>query len=168
MSTVYSLPQISYWVAYRVLPHYAFQAVEKAIEIWTKNPPAAGPYCYFMACKMAELEPVAEDGRLYSGTSGVLGDHDYYLLEFPTPPAVDFSRADLGDPSKQVLAPYFSIILRHRATQEVRYYVLGPAPLGGGTTFRTVTAAGANANMGPGPAPQRELFLERVREALMK
>lgn len=170
MSHAYNLPQISYWVAYHVLPHYAFQAVEKAIDTWTKAPTSAGPYYYLIACQMAELEPVPEDARLYSAVSGVLGDYDYYLMEFPTPPPVDMSGTDPVTLMQQgagiVLAPYFSIILRHRTSQDLRYFVLGQAPLGGGTTFRTVTASGANANMGPGPAPQRDLFLNRVRQAL--
>jgi hypothetical protein len=170
MSAAYSLPQISYWVAYRVLPHYAFQALEKAIETWTKTPTAAGPYYYLIACQMAELEPVREDARLYSAAHGALGDYDYYLIEFPTPPPVDMSGMDPVTLAQQgagiVLAPHFSIIVRHRVSQDVRYFVLGQSPLGGGTTFRSVTASEVNANMGPGPAPQRDLFLDRVRQAL--
>jgi len=170
MSTAYNLPQISYWVAYRVLPYYAFQSVEKAIEAWTKTTTSAGPFYYLMACQMAKLEPVHEDARLYSAALGTLGDYDYYLLEYPVPPPVDMSGTDPVTLAQQgagiVLAPHFSVIVRHRVSHDVRYFVLGQAPLGGGTTFRSVTAAGANANLGSGPAPQRDLFLGRVSQAL--
>lgn len=170
MSTAYYLPQISYWIAYQVLPHYAFEAVDKAIDMWTKTPATAGPFYYFMACQMAKVEPILEDARLYSASSGAFDGYDYYLMEFPTPPPVDLSNTDPATLAQQdsgiVLAPHFSVIVRDRDSHEVRYFVLGQAPLGGGTTFRKVTRSGANANMGPGPAPQRDLFLNRVREAL--
>ena len=170
MSTAYNLPQIAYWVAYQVLPHYSFQALDKAIETWTKTPTSAGPYYYLMACQMGGFEPVRDDARKFSADSGVLGQFDYYLMEYPVPPPVDMSGTDPMTLAQQgagiVLAPHFSIILRHQSTGEVRYFILGQAPLGGGTTFRTITASGVNANLGPGPAPDRSLFLERVTQAL--
>lgn len=170
MTTAYSLPQISYSVAYRVLPHFAFQAVERAIETWTRTPASTGPYYYLMACQMGEVEPVREDAGLYSATTGLLGDFDFYLMEYPVPPPVDMSDTDPLTLVQQgigtVLAPHFSMILRHRTTGAVRYYVLGQAPLGGGTTFRAITASGVNANMGPGPAPDRSLFIDRVAQEL--
>src|SRR5687767_5734067 len=123
MSKIYNLPQISYWVAYQVLPHYAFEAVEKAIETWIKTPASTGPYYYLMGCQMAELEPIPSDARQFSASSGVFGDYDYYLLEFPTPPPVDLTDtepvvlAQVG--SGIVLAPHYSIIVRHRSSHEV-------------------------------------------------
>lgn len=170
MSTVYSLPQIAYWVAYQVLPHYTFKALDKAVQMWTTTPTSAGPFFYLMACQMAELEPVPDDARMFSASTGVLGSYDYYLMEYPVPPPVDPAGTDPVTLAQQgasiVLAPHFSIILRHQSTGEIRYFILGQAPLGGGTTLRTITASGVNANMGPGPAPDRSLFLDRVTQAV--
>lgn len=170
MSAVYHLPQISYSVAYRVLPYYAFQSLGKATEVWTKTPTAAGPFFYLMACQMAQLKPVPEDARRYSASHGTFDDHDYYLMEFPVPPPVDLSGTDpvalAAEGTSIVLAPHFSIILEHRTSRDVRYFVLGQSPFGGGTTFRSLNASGVNANMGPGPVPERELFIHRVRQTL--
>lgn len=119
---------------------------------------------------MGEVEPVREDAGMYTATTGVLGDFDFYLMEYPVPPPVDMSDTDPMTLAQQgagiVLAPYFSMILRHRTTGEVLYYILGQAPLGGGTTFRAITASGVNANMGPGPLPDRSLFIDRILQAL--
>ena len=170
MSTAYNLPQISYWIAYRGLPHYAFQAVEKAVGMWTKTPSAAGLYYYLLACQMAKLEPVNEDAGLYSASSGTFSEYDYFLMEYPEPPPVDISDTDpialVQQDGGIVLAPHFSSIVRHRDSGEICYIVLGQSPIGGGTTFRTIMAAGANANLGLGPVPRQGLFLDRVRQAL--
>ena len=65
---------------------------------------------------------------------------------------------------KVVLAPHFSAILRD-ADGVTDYYVLGQAPIGGGTTLRHVSD-GVNANLGPGPAPSLAAFLASLKERL--
>jgi hypothetical protein len=170
MTTAYSLPRIAYRVAYQILPHFNFQALEKIIEMWTNTPASAGSYYYLMACKMDKLEPVGDDARKFAVASGLLGLFDYYLMEYPVPPPVDISGIDrttlFQKGAGMVLAPHFSISLRHQQTGEVRFFILGQAPTGGGTTFRSISATGANINLGSGPAPERSLFLERVSQVI--
>jgi hypothetical protein len=62
-----------------------------------------------------------------------------------------------------VLVPYFSAIVRDKATDERSYFVLGQSPLGGRTTLRCVTRDGANCNLGSGPAVEKEAFLDCIR-----
>ena len=170
MEASYHLPQISYWVAYRLIPHYTFQSLDKAIETWTKNPATAGPYFYLMACQMRETEPVKEDARAFSTAFGTLNDFDYYLMNYPVPSSVQFFGKDpmatMEEGKRIILAPHFSTILKHRTSGEVSYYILGQAPIGGGTTLRCITESGSNANMGSGPAPDPDLFLERVAQII--
>jgi len=164
MNHTYHLPRISYIVAYRVLPHFAFEGVEKAIEIWTQKLKSAGPFYYLLGCKTAEVEPLPADAIQFNATAGSLGDYEYYLMQYPTPPPVNLAEL-LKKDKASILAPYFSIILRHKASKETHYFVLGQSPTGA-TTFRSVTADGLNINLGPGPGPRQDLFLGRVWDAL--
>ena len=162
-----SLPSISYGIAYFVLPHYAFQDCDKLVTMFIDTPATVGPFFYLMGCQMQELEPVHEDAGGFKPHHGELDrERDYFLLQYPVPPPVDFSGMDPTrvDPEElPVLAPHFSVVIRHRATKEVRYFVLGQAPIGGGTTLRCVTPDGMNANLGPGPGPELEEFLAHLR-----
>ena len=154
----YQLPQVSYWIAYRILPHYAFEKIEEAKDRWTRTPAEAGIFFYIMASRMGGVEPVPHDARMHTVEHGQLDEsHDYYLMSYPIPDPVD-SRPEV------FLAPHFSVIVQHRDSGEVSYFVLGQAP-DGGTTFRTVTANGVNANLGPGPSPSKDAFLDHVRAA---
>jgi hypothetical protein len=160
--------RLCYHVAYYVLPHYVFERLEKVLELCEKSPAAAGPFFYVMACKMAGVEPDFEAARRFVWRGGEFGDGRWYLaLEYPPPPPVDFGEEDPGSllekGIKLVLAPYLSVILYGDAA-EADYYVLGQAPLGGGTTVRSVLKEGANCNLGAGPKPVLEDFLEAIRE----
>jgi hypothetical protein len=164
-----SLPSICYGVAYFVLPHYAFKDCDKLASMFRDTPTSAGPFFYLMGCQVQKTEPVHEDApRLRAHHGDFDATHDYFVLEYPTPPPVDLSGTDPTRlPAEQlpVLAPYFSAIVRNRATKAVRYYTLGQAPFGGGTTLRSVTPEGANCNHGPGPEPRLDAFLARLRSA---
>jgi hypothetical protein len=85
------LPSICYGVAYIVLPHYAFKDCDKLIGMFTDTPSSAGPFFYLMGCHVQKTEPVHDDARSFRSHHGQLDDaHDYFVLEYPTPPPVDF------------------------------------------------------------------------------
>jgi hypothetical protein len=159
-----SLASICYGIAYFILPHYAFKDYAKVASIFTDTPTTVGPFFYLMGCQIQKVEPVREDATRFKAHQGQLDDQrDYFIVEYPTPPPIDFGAADPAD--SPVLAPYFSAIIRNRQTTAVSYYTLGQAPFGGGTTFRSVTPEGSNCNHGPGPEPQLNSFLARLRSA---
>lgn len=169
------LPGICWSIAYVILPHYAFEDCDKFVSIcmnrvFTTTSEAldpAGMFFYFMGCQAHKVAPTKEDGFRFRVHHGPLDDaRDYYVLEYPPPPPLDLTHIDpttLTPEQRPVLAPYFSVVVRHRQTKAVGYYVLGQAPIGGGTTLRSVTPDGANCNHGPGPEPRLDSFLARLR-----
>lgn len=160
-----SLPLLSYRLAYRILPYYAFKASEKLIEKCTATGKSAGAVFYVLACQEHKIEPIKEDSLRFHFHSGRLDEaHEYYAFEYPTPPPVDlFDPTKQPDSGKPVLAPHFSIVVRHNQSGAISYYVLGQAPSGGRTTLRSVTAEGLNRNHGPGPEPTLDAFLAVLR-----
>src|SRR5438876_2793696 len=90
-----SLEELSYAVAYFVLPHYAFKDLDKAVEMWTKTPSSTGPFFFLMACQMRKVEPDVNQATEFRSRHGDLsGIGRYYLLEHPKPAAVDLSARD--------------------------------------------------------------------------
>ena len=165
------LPQLCYDVAYFVLPHYAYHDLAKVADLCLKTPSAAGPFFYVMACQGRKVEPVIDDAKRFTWHHGELGGgREYFILEYPVPPPVDMSGVaveELMSAAKVfVLAPHFSAILRD-GSSATSYYVLGQAPIGGGTTLRHVSE-GANSNLGPGPQPNLTAFLAALKERLAK
>jgi hypothetical protein len=163
-----SLPQLSYDIAYFILPHYAFNDVAKLEDIGLNTPFAAGLFFYIMAAKQRKIEPVVEDAKRFHWHRGQLTDgREYFALEYPPPP-VDMSLVPLEEISsgrtKLVLASYFSAIIPGTQTAGAQYYILGQAPIGGGTTLRCILADGANCNLGPGPEPILSAFLASFRD----
>jgi hypothetical protein len=162
-----SLPQLCYDVAYFVLPHYAHKEPQKIIELCQKTPQVAGPFFYLMACLGRKVEPDIETGKRFCWTHDALAPgFDYFVLTYPTPPPLDLSDAidsELLSAGGLVLAPYFSALIRNKENGQTSYFILGQAPIGGGTTLRSVTADGANCNLGPGPEPVLADFLAAIR-----
>lgn len=163
------LPQLCYDVAYFILPHYAYNDLTKLADLCLNTPTAAGPFFYVMACQMRKAEPIIEDAKRFRWHHGQLGEgREYFALEYPTPPPVDMSDVppeQLVDGGSQfVLAPYFSAVIRETVSGEASYFILGQAPLGGGTTLRSVLQEGMNCNLGAGPGPQLIAFLNAVQE----
>jgi hypothetical protein len=161
------LPQICYDVAYFVLPHYAYNEPSRVVDLCFNTPTAAGPYFYVMACQMRKIEPVIEDAGRFRWHHGRLHDgREYHVLEYPSPPPIDLADMSpeelLKAGSPPVLAPHFSAIIREAPAGPVIYYVLGQAPIGGGTTLRSVLPDGANCNLGPGPEPSLAAFLGAI------
>lgn len=168
---VVPLEQLCYDVAYFLLPHYVYNDVQKIIDLCLSTPTAAGPFFYVMACQMRKVEPVMEDAPRFRWHRGDLGrNREFYVLEYPTPPPVDMSQVSpeeiVSGEAAFVLAPHFSGVIRDPGTGNVDYYILGQAPIGGGTTLRSVLQDGVNCNLGPGPEPQLEAFLAAVRDRM--
>lgn len=163
-----SLAQLCYDIAYRILPRYAFEDLAKLQDLCRRTPSAAGPFFYVMASKMRGLEPDASAWRGFRWHLGELDrDHDYLALAYPTPPPIDLSERDLegllDSGPTIVLAPYYSAVIVRRRDEQVRFFNLGQAPMGGGTTFRGLTRDGMNCNLGPGPEPDLDAFLDTIR-----
>ncbi len=161
------LPQLCYDVAYLILPYFAYEDLSKLVDMCLNTPTAAGPFFYIMAAQARKVEPNPEDARRFRWHHGEMAQgQEYFALEYPEPPAVDMSNVpvehlmDAG--SAFVLAPHFSVILR--GTGGVQYFILGRAPMGGGTTLRRILPEGTNSNLGPGPEPTLPSFLDAVRE----
>jgi hypothetical protein len=161
------LPQLCYDVPYFVLPHYAFKDLSKLADLCLNSPTVAGPFFYIMAAQARKVEPVTDDAKRFHWHHGQLSEgREYFALEYPTPPPVDMSDVPIeqmvGGAKSLVLAPHFSAIIRGAAG--VQYFILGQAPMGGGTTLRCILPEGMNCNLGPGPAPELLAFLDAVRE----
>jgi hypothetical protein len=162
------LPSLCYGIAYFALPHFAFKDCDRLTAMFVEAPESVGPFLYSMACQVQKTEPVQAEGRQLRAHRGELdAAHEYFVLEYPSPPPFALPQTALTQSPPDhmpVLAPYFSAILRHRQTRAVSYYTLGQAPTRGGTTLRCVTPEGANCNPGPGPAPRLEEFLACLRK----
>src|SRR5262245_45972190 len=90
-----SQEELSYAVAYFVVPHYAFNDLDKAIQMWTKTPESTGPFFYLIACQMRKTQPDVNRAPKFSSRYGDLpGVGTYYLLKHPEPAAIDLSDRD--------------------------------------------------------------------------
>ncbi len=161
------LAQLCYDVAYFILPHYAFKDSDRLTDLILNAPTAANPFLYVMAAQARTVEPDTADAKLFRWHHGQLNTkREYFTLEYPVPSPIDMSDMPLEQmfksENKIVLAPHFSAIIRGGG--EPQYFILGQAPMGGGTTLRCITPEGSNCNLGPGPAPELPLFLDALRE----
>jgi hypothetical protein len=168
--TTVPLPQLCYDIAYFILPHYAFKDLAKLTDLCLNRPAAAGPFFYVMAAQARKAEPDPEDANRFRWHHGQWnGGHEYFALEYPVPPPVDMSDVSIeqmiGGGTKFVLAPHFSAIIGG-AGSAAQYFILGQAPMGGGTTLRCILPEGMNCNLGPGPEPQLSAFLDAIRERI--
>jgi hypothetical protein len=153
-SELVPLEQLSYDIAYFILPQYVFGQLERLIDQCVNTPTLAGPFFYVLACQAREVEPDFEMATDFKWYDGAIDETRIYLaLEYPTPPVVDMGDSDplamLAAGHKIVLAPHFSVIL-HCDDKPPEYYILGQEPIGGGTTVRQILDGGMNCNMGPG------------------
>lgn len=164
-----ALPSLCYDVAYFILPDYAFENLDRIVELCDKTPTTAGQHFYLLACIARTVEPDMEAARKFQWHRGNLtGDLEYLVLEFPTPPPLFFDMTKITDTQaystlgKITLAPYFCAVIRSPGSKIANYYILGQA-LDGGTILRGVTSNGFNANLGPGPDPKLDLFIAHLK-----
>jgi len=123
---------ISYTIAYRALPrHLSHPAIEK-VEKWFAGPDAIRDSLYRVGCIMSHCTMRSGESQRIMTHMGRLDDHrDYFIFEYPTPPAPDASQG------RMLLAPYFSAMIHHAGTADCECYALGQSP-DGGTTIRAV------------------------------
>ena len=165
-STSPTTEELSYGVAYFILPHYSFNDLDKVKELWGETPAAAGPFMYLMACKARGIEP--NEGVVHEFRASVreAGSLCFYILAHPNPSPIDFSDKDpialMESGDSITLAPYYSCILDDAASNRTALYILGQSPIGGGTTLRSISANGMNANLGPGPEPDLDQFINAI------
>jgi hypothetical protein len=65
-----------------------------------------------------------------------------------------------------VLSPHFSAIVSNSLSPEINYFIVGQAPMGGGTTLQSVLKDGTNSNLGPGQDPHLATVLQAIRVRL--
>ena len=162
------LEQSCYDIAYFILPHYVFQDLAKLVDLCHKTPTSAGPFLYVLACQARGIEPDSDAVGKFKWHHGLFEkDCQFLALEYPTPSPVDMGDSDpislIEAGIKIVLAPHFSVIL-HGHDGGPEYFILGQAPIGGGTTVRQILAEGMNCNLGPGPAPTLDGFFTAIRD----
>ncbi len=165
------VPEVSSWqlcydMAYFVLPHYVFDDIAKLVDLCRNSPAAAGPFFYFMAAKMRNVDPSAENAKQFHTHYGQLAEgRDYFAFEFPVPPPFSMSHIDPKERGRTlaVLAPHFCTVIPGTESSKAEYFILGQAPTGGGTTLRCILqneSSNVNCNLGPGPVPVLSAFIE--------
>jgi hypothetical protein len=160
-----SVPQLCYDAAYFIVPRYVFNDLSKLVAMWRDNPISAGAFFYVMACQLRQVELAKDVALQFKCERGELNrEREYLALEYPVPPPVDMSGLSPDQLSNSspplVLAPHFSVVI---ARPDPQYLILGQAPIGGGTTVRSILRDGSNCNLGPGPAPGLPAFLDAIR-----
>lgn len=165
--------QLCYDIAYFLLPQYAYHRLDELAEMVRKAPRVAGLNLFVRAVMARKAKVRPEDAEGLRWHVGMLMDGlEHFILEYPPPPPFDLSEDEfierMQSGSPPVLAPHFSAILHAVETGEAFYFVLGQAPLGGGTTLRCVTEDQKNCNLGPGPKPVLTAFVAKLRKVMEK
>lgn len=161
----YSLPSISYHIAYFLIPPLADETWEMLAHTFAASPPTAGALFYDLGCRAQGVDPRSEDAERFGAHSGELeSGHEYLVLEYPTPPPLNLDPNNLGclmAGGLPVLAPFYSALLRQKDSNKGEYYILGQSPMDGRTTLRSISPRPdyTNHNLGPGPEPNLEAFL---------
>jgi hypothetical protein len=175
LPTAIDIAQISFGIAYFVLPNYGYKEFQWFLGVWHTPAPPIAITLYEYGCSIQKVRPTSEFAVSFKTQDGQLSPNcSYYLLQYPTPPSLDpmltsgaedFSeRAVLPPQKRPVLAPYFSAILDDNASGKRSYYTLGQS-MEGGTIIRHVTTAeGRSSCLGRGPEPTVDAFLEHLKE----
>ena len=164
-----SVEQISYTLAYSILPHGAHNEPSRIQQLWNE-PDTAGLVLYHMACQAVNAEPDARVGAQYKIITQECEGNTLFILEYPPPSPHNPSGMDplkaMESGQMLVLAPYFSCVCYDSAGGSANLFILGQSPMEGMTTLRSVSASGTNANLGPGPEPVLSAFIEAVKNQL--
>ncbi len=163
-----SLEQLSYNIAYQILPHYVFRQAGQLFDIVEKADENSHYLFYHLSCKAQEIPSLQEEAMQYRWHHCEPdANHTLLVLAYPQATPVDLTGKSLEEVKQSagtwVLAPHFSGILRNKTSQHIRYYVLGQTSMGGGTVLREIDDMGTNANLGAGPAPALDDFVELLR-----
>ncbi|MFZ6709455.1 hypothetical protein [Undibacterium sp. TC9W] len=166
-----SLEQLSYNIAYQILPHYVFRQAAQLFDIVEKADENSHYLFYHLGCKAQEIPSLQEEATQYRWHQCELdASHTLLVLAYPQATPVDLTGKSLEEVKQSagtwVLAPHFSGIVRNKSSQHIRYYVLGQTSMGGGTVLREIDDMGTNANLGAGPQPALDTFVELMRQRL--
>src|SRR4051812_23729686 len=112
-----SLEQLSYNVAYEVLPGYVYGQLPTLLDIVGSSPESANALFYQIACKTAKVKPDREVFSHYAWhrvTS--LEGRTCLVLSYPEPDPIDLSGKSFVEVRESVgtwvLAPYFSAVVK--------------------------------------------------------
>lgn len=165
------LEQLSYNVAYEVLPGHVFGQLPALLDSVTSSPESAGALFYQIACKAAQVKPdpaVFAQYKWHRVTS--LEGRTCLVLSYPEPQPIDLSGMSFVQVRESVgtwvLGPYLSAVVKDDASGKVDYFVLGQTSMGGGTALRHMDANWVNTNLGAGPAPSLDAFVTAIERHL--
>jgi len=166
-----SLEQLSYDIAYQILPHYVFRQAAQLFDIVESSSETSHFLFYHLACKSLSIPSLQEEAAQYRWYKFDLdANHTMLVLAYPQPVAVDLTGKSVKEITQSagtwVIAPHFSGVVRSRQHDHIRYYVLGQTSMGGGTVLREIDDMATNANLGAGPAPELDNFVALMRQRL--
>lgn len=166
-----SLEQLSYNVAYEVLPGYAYGQLPALLDIVDASPDSANALFYQIACKAAKVKPDPAVFAQYKWHRvDSLEGRTCLVLSYPEPEPIDLSGKSFVEVRDSagtwVLAPYFSAVVKDDASGKVDYFVLGQTSMGGGTALRYIDADWVNTNLGAGPPPSLDAFVAEIERQL--
>ena len=169
------LARISYFMAFRMLPHVIFNDWNKFCELRNGYMPISR---YFAMRSSIPFERSMNHEQLliFKVFLGQLnnGRGTYYAFRFPTPPPVDpndttATRAQkaaaegrkLSPNETKPLAPYFAALLEDTASSRSEFLVLSQSP-DGAASLRSVTAE-LSGRVASCPEPTKEAFLQMIK-----
>ncbi|MFZ6745606.1 hypothetical protein ACO0LC_20470 [Undibacterium sp. JH2W] len=166
-----SLEQLSYNIAYQILPHYVFRQAAQLFDIVGSSSETSHFLFYHLACKSQAIPSLPEQAEQYHWHQFDLDtSHTLLVLAYPQPAAIDLTGKAVKEMTQNVgtwvIAPHFSGIVRSKQHDHIRYYVLGQTSMGGGTVLREIDDMATNANLGAGPAPELDNFVALMRQRL--
>ena len=166
-----SLEQLSYNIAYQILPHYVFRQAKQLFDIVESSSDTSHFLFYHLACKSLSIPSLQEEaGRYHWHQFDLDANHSLLVLAYPQPVAVDLTGKSVKEITQSagtwVIAPHFSGVVRDKRNEHIRYYVLGQTSMGGGTVLREIDDMATNANLGAGPTPELDSFVVLMRQQL--
>lgn len=165
------LEQLSYDVAYQILPGYVYGQLPALLEVVNASPESANALFYQMACKAAKVQPDRAAFAQYQWHRvASLKGRTCLVLAYPQPVPIDLTGKSFVEVRESagtwVLAPYFSAVVKDDASGKTDYFVLGQTSMGGGTALRRMDADWTNTNLGAGPAPSLDAFVTAIAQHL--
>lgn len=172
------LAHVSYAIAHRLLPPFAFEKFDEFLKLWNDKRPF-GVMLYFTGSKLCNLPSNSVDGRKFTLSTGTLtSSKDYYLIEFPEPPPCNHDQAYslwlLKTPPEQrpaiplaekpLIGPRKAAIIHDKVRNECSYFLVEQTIRADRNVFRSYNAAYQHHNLGECPTMSTLDFLNRIIE----
>jgi hypothetical protein len=163
-----ALYRLCYLSAYDALPTALLKDSEKFWETYfLAKQPALAWFTHMCLLTNTKSDPFSaatfrwHKGRLSNG-------REFMIVQYPepTPAGLSVAEFDAGkrlEDLHQVLAPYFSAVLRKTTMGPASCFALAQSPVDGITSLRRCTSA-AHYSLGRGPEPTLENFLGSLLE----